>query len=95
MAPKRLNWNRRLARPLRPAKGPVACLLTLRDAAWMILEFPMFRQRREEWRRVSELIQAAARAGGDGAIEAATCALEGALRNEGWLGSSPRHGAFD
>ena len=86
MATKRLNWNRKLSRPLRPAKGPVASLVTLRDAAWMILEFPAFRQRREEWTRVSELLQGAARTGCAADIEGATGALEHALRQEGGLG---------
>jgi hypothetical protein len=86
MATKRLNWNRKLSRPLRPAKGPVASLVTLRDAAWMILEFPAFRQRREEWTQVSELLQGAARTGCAADIEGATGALERALRHEGWLG---------
>jgi len=95
MARQRLNWNRRLARPLRPARGPVACLITLRDAAWMILEFPTFRERREEWLRVSELVHAAARSGGEAAIEAATCELERALRSEGWLGAAPRRDRVD
>jgi hypothetical protein len=83
---KRLNWNRKLSRPFRPAKGPVASLTTLRDAAWMILEFPAFRQQRAGWMRVSELLQTAARTGGEADIEGATIELERALQDEGWLG---------
>ena len=85
MPTKRLNWNRKLSRSLAPAKGPVAQLVTLRDAAWMILEFPAFRQRRPDWMRVSDLLQTAARVGGEADIEAATAELERALRQEGWL----------
>jgi hypothetical protein len=86
MPPKRLNWNRRLTRSLKPAKGPVARILTLRDAAWMILEFPPFRQRRPDWIRVSELLEMAARTGVDADVAAATDELEQALHKEGWLG---------
>jgi hypothetical protein len=85
MPPTRLNWNRRLTRSLGPAKGPVARLLTLRDAAWMILEFPPFRQQRPDWVRVSELLQTAARTGAEADLEAATGELEQAMTKEGWL----------
>jgi hypothetical protein len=85
MATTRLNWNRRLSRPLLPAKGPVAQLVTLRDAAWMILEFPAYRQRRPEWLRVSELLHQAAKSGGEADLVSATSELEQALRDEGWL----------
>jgi hypothetical protein len=85
MATTRLNWNRRLSRPLLPAKGPVAQLVTLRDAAWMILEFPAYRQRRPGWLRVSELLHQAAMSGGEADLVSATCELEQALRDEGWL----------
>jgi len=85
MPPKRLNWNRRLSRSLTPAKGPVASLVTLRDAAWMILEFPSFRQKRAGWMRVSDLLETAARTGADPDIAAATTALERSLADEGWL----------
>jgi hypothetical protein len=85
MATTRLNWNRKLARPLLPAKGPVAQLVTLRDAAWMILEFPAYRQRRPGWLRVSELLHQAAKSGGEQDLMSATSELEQALRDEGWL----------
>jgi hypothetical protein len=85
MSTRRLNWNRKLLRPLRPAKGPVAQLVTLRDAAWMILELPAFRQQRPAWQRVSDLLQNAARSGDDADIADVTAALEQALRDEGWL----------
>ncbi|MGA2128296.1 MAG: hypothetical protein ABSG76_19340 [Xanthobacteraceae bacterium] len=85
MATTRLNWNRRLSRPLLPAKGPVAQLVTLRDAAWMILEFPAYRQRRPGWLRVSELLHQAATSGGEQDLASATRELEQALRDEGWL----------
>jgi hypothetical protein len=85
MVATRLNWNRKLSRPLLPAKGPVAQLVTLRDAAWMILEFPPYRQRRPEWQRVSELLHQAAKSGGEIDLASATSELEQALRDEGWL----------
>jgi hypothetical protein len=85
MPPQRLNWNRKLTRSLAPAKGPVARLATLRDAAWMILEFPPFRQQRADWMRVSELLQTAARTGTEADLAAATTELEQALTKEGWL----------
>jgi len=85
MATRRLNWNRKLSRSLQPAKGPVAQLVTLRDAAWMILEFPAYRQRRPEWLRVSALLHQAAKSGGETDVASATSELERALRSEGWL----------
>jgi len=85
MPAKRLNWNRKLLRSLAPAKGPVADLVTLRDAAWMILEFPSFRRERPEWMRVSELLRTAAQSGSATDLEDATAELERALRQEGWL----------
>lgn len=85
MVTTRLNWNRKLVRPLLPAKGPVAELVTLRDAAWMILEFPAYRQSRPGWQRVSELLHQAAKSGGETDLASATSELEQALRDEGWL----------
>ena len=85
MARRRTHWDKRLAEVIRPTGGPIAELVTLRDAARFVTELESWRQARPHWVYAGELVLRAGESGKAADIEEATIQMRRALRVEGWL----------
>jgi hypothetical protein len=82
--PTRHDFTLKLARTIKPHRGPTAQLETLGDAAQLIADLDQFRQARPVWDRAAEMIMIAAETGERADIAEATRQLLVALGHENW-----------